>query len=84
MNSCDTQNLFESDDFFSEHWKDMPEFLMNDNTSFRKIVVHFASEEDFMDFQEKISQKLGSKQPSCWYPKVDHRKTSHLRYIKQQ
>ena len=31
---------------WKKEWQDMPEFKMEDLTSFRKIVVHFRSQKD--------------------------------------
>jgi hypothetical protein len=72
--------LFDTPSFFDEHWEGMPEYKMEDKTSHRKIVVHFRSDEDFASFCNIISQKLGSKQPSTWYPEMPHRKASHMTY----
>jgi hypothetical protein len=51
-----------------EEWKGMPEFVQEDLSSFRKVVVHFRNQEDVDLFAELIGQKLTPKQPSCWYP----------------
>ena len=50
-------------------WQGMPEFQQEDLTSFRKIVVHFAKQEDIDNFSKLISQKLSEKTRAIWYPK---------------
>jgi hypothetical protein len=74
------------DDFENEwqkEWKDMPEFVQEDLTSRRKIVVHFRNDDDVKKFAELIGQKITPKQPSLWYPEMQPRRYAHLRYIKE-
>lgn len=58
----------------------MPEFEQQDLTSFRKIVVHFASAEDVAAFAELMAQAITPKQPSLWFPAQPRRLRAHLRY----
>lgn len=76
----DQPDLIKVESVYDKHWKEMPEFNMEDKTSHRKLIVHFRSDEDFHKFCETISQKVGMKQPSIWFPEMPHRKTSHLTY----
>jgi len=57
---------------WKKEWQDMPEFEMEDLSSFRKIVVHFRNQEDIDKFAELIGQKI-TKAPSLWYPEWDDR-----------
>jgi hypothetical protein len=71
------------DDFENEwekEWKDMPEFVQNDITSKRKIIVHFRNNQDVKKFSELINQIITPKQKSLWFPEMKPRKNSHLRY----
>ena len=43
---------------WKEEWQGMPEFEMEDLTSFRKIVVHFRSQKDIDKFAKLIKQKI--------------------------
>jgi hypothetical protein len=61
-------------------WQDMPEFVQEDLTSQRKIVVHFRNDEDVKKFAELIGQRITAKQPSLWFPEMPARKYAHLRY----
>ena len=41
------KNLFNiKDEHWTKEWQDMPEFIQEDLTSFRKIVVHFKNNDD--------------------------------------
>jgi hypothetical protein len=75
------------DDFENEwqkEWKDMPEFIQEDLTSFRKIIIHFRNNEDVKEFAELLGIKITPKQPSLWFPEMPIRRASHLRYINNE
>jgi len=65
---------------WKEEWQDMPEFEMEDLSSFRKIVVHFRNQEDIDKFAELIGQKI-TKAPSLWYPEWEKRRYADKRYV---
>ena len=65
---------------WQEEWQDMPEFEMEDLSSFRKIVVHFRNQEDIDKFAELIGQKI-TKAPSLWYPEWEKRRYADKRYV---
>lgn len=69
---------FEND--WQKEWKGMPEFVQEDLTSYRKIVVHFRNNEDVKRFSELLDQKITPKQPSLWFPEMKPRRYAHLRY----
>lgn len=73
--------LFETPTFWDEEWQGMPEFKQEDLTSYRKIIVHFRNEDDFNSFSELMEQKIGPKQPSIWYPKMQNRIASNMHYV---
>jgi hypothetical protein len=58
---------------WQEHWEDMPEFIQEDLTSKRKIIVHFRNEEDVQKFAKLINQRITPKLPSLWFPKLEKR-----------
>ena len=66
--------------FWKDEWQDMPEFKMEDLSSFRKIVVHFRNQEDIDKFAELIGQKI-TKAPSLWYPEWEKRRYADKRYV---
>jgi len=65
---------------WKDEWQDMPEFEMEDLSSFRKIVVHFRNQEDIDKFAELIGQKI-TKAPSLWYPEWKKRRYADKRYV---
>ena len=65
---------------WKEEWQDMPEFEMEDLSSFRKIVVHFRNQEDIDKFAELIGQKI-TKAPSLLYPEWEKRRYADKRYV---
>jgi len=69
---------------WQKEWKDMPEFLQEDLTSYRKIVIHFRNDADIKKFAELIGQKITPKQPSLWYPEMLPRRYAHLRYVNNE
>ena len=64
-------------------WEGMPEFVQEDLTSKRKIIVHFRNDEDVAKFSEIMEQKITPKQKSLWYPYMPPRRYAHLRYTKE-
>jgi|TARA_R100001594_G_scaffold7640_1_gene20510 hypothetical protein len=66
--------------FWKDEWQDMPEFKMEDLSSFRKIVVHFRNQEDIDKFAKLIGQKI-TKAPSLWYPEWKKRRYADKRYV---
>ena len=65
---------------WKKEWQGMPEFEMEDLSSFRKIVVHFRNQEDIDKFAELIGQKI-TKAPSLWYPEWEKRRYADKRYV---
>ena len=45
-------------DLQRREWKDMPEFIHENLTSFKSIIVHFENSEDMREFSELIGQNL--------------------------
>lgn len=66
---------------WKNEWKNMPEFIQEDQSSYRKIVIHFKNEEDVQKFAELIGQKITPKQKSTWFPQIAPRRYAHLRYF---
>ena len=74
-----TMSIMDNSDWEDE-WVGMPEFIQEDLTSHRKIIVHFRDDEDVQKFAELIGQRITPKLPSVWYPKMPPRKRLHLSY----
>lgn len=63
-----------------EEWKDMPEFEHEDKTSFRRIVVHFKTNEDVEEFGRLIGQHMTEKTRSIWFPPDEIGRIADKRY----
>jgi hypothetical protein len=49
----------------------MPEYQHEDQTSWHKVIVHFANAEDMARFAQLVEQSLTDKTRSIWYPKAE-------------
>ena len=62
-------------------WQGMPEFVQEDKTAFRSIIVHFGSPEDVQSFLRLIGQpRLSDKAKFTWYPERERADLEALRY----
>jgi hypothetical protein len=61
-------------DLFDKYpeWVGMPEFVQEKKEPFKELIIRFESENDYLDFQEKINQKLTNKTKSIWHPFKSH------------
>lgn len=66
---------------WEKEWQDMPEFKMEDKTSYKQIIVHFACQKDRDDFATLIDQKITYKTQSLWFPKAEIERLMNKRYI---
>ena len=65
-----------------EAWQGMPEFVQEDQTSWRHVVVHLRCEEDLARFLMLMEQSPGNiRQNSIWYPKAEIGRFADKRYI---
>lgn len=55
----------------TDEWVGMPEFVNDDLTSYRKIIVHFRSDEDVAEFARLIGQRISDKTKSIWFPEEE-------------
>lgn len=79
----DNQFLFKDFDNrkqWEKEWEDMPEFLQEDQSPFKEIVVKLRNKEDMIEFMDIVKQKFTMKTKSIWYPILEIKKISHLRY----
>ena len=63
-----------------EEWKGMPEYEHQDKTAYRTIPVHFACENDVIDFAERIGQKITENTRFVWFPNIVIEKYADKRY----
>lgn len=63
-------------------WQDMPEFEQEDANSFRKIIVHFRSEEDVQEFKNRLGlDDLTEKTKFTWFPPMKNRVFADKGYV---
>ncbi len=79
------KTFFDPDDFseWKKEWKGMPEFVHEDLTPIKQIIVSFATKEDFEEFSQLIDQKLTYTTRSIWFPKVTIDKYMDKIYINE-
>ena len=53
---------------YDEMWKGMPEFGGMESGIFKSLIVHFASQEDFMAFAKLVNQRVTDATKYIWYP----------------
>lgn len=68
------ETLFGPDDDFTvawPEWKGMPEFLQEDLTAWKSIIVNFESRADMDAFAKLVGQNLTTRTRSIWYPEAE-------------
>lgn len=77
----DIFDIIGEQEYWREHWKNMPEFIQEDLQPHQSIIVHFENREDMDNFSKLINQKLTYKTKSVWYPEAEIGKIANKRYI---
>tara|TARA_R110002074_G_scaffold104332_2_gene225284 strand:+ start:6513 stop:8027 length:1515 start_codon:yes stop_codon:yes gene_type:complete len=73
----------EDDKVWKEHWIGMPEFVQDENGSYRTITMKFRRKEDYDNFSLKIDQGITDKTKSMWHPKLNVTKNLKLRWVQE-
>ena len=73
---------FDNDDLNNAdaEWVDMPEFINDDLTSKRKIIVHFENDTDVNKFANLVKQKITDRTKFIWYPFKEQNDFESKRY----
>jgi hypothetical protein len=71
----------EKDQHIFKEWKDMPEFVQKKQVPYKELVVRFETEKDLKNFARLIDQTVNKGTKGIWFPKLDLRIRSGLRYI---
>lgn len=53
-------------------WVGMPEFVQESKKPFKEVIVRFETEEDYIDFQNRLGQTMTIKTKSIWHPFKSH------------
>lgn len=80
----DGVNAVDDEKVWKKHWIGMPEFVQEDNKTYKTIQVHFRCKEDYDEFAKLISQHLTEKTKSIWHPRLDVTKNSLMRWIEEE
>jgi hypothetical protein len=75
------QSLFDDSPLWKQHWVGMPEFIMEDHSPRKSLIIHFRCEEDVLKFSKLIDQSINPKQKSIWYPRAENRKIADKVYV---
>lgn len=54
-----------------KEWEGMPEFQSDNLDSWKRLIVHFKCEQDYLDFQKLVGQELTEKTKYIFYPKQE-------------
>ncbi len=65
---------------WEKEWRGMPEFIQEDLSPTKQLIINFESEKDYNDFAELIGQKLTLKTQSVWYPEAEIGRYINKRY----
>lgn len=68
-------------EWWEKHWHGMPEFIQEDQSSYKSIIVHFENKQDMKEFAKLVNQKILFKTKSIWYPKIEREKLINKIYI---
>lgn len=63
-----------------ELWKGMPEYVQEDKTSYRDLIVHFADEEGLQSFFDIIGQSHTEATKYIWFPEQEGNHPSQKKY----
>lgn len=66
---------------WKEHWKEMPEFVQEENPPFRTVHMKFRNENHYQEFAKRIGQDLTDKTKSIWYPELETTANRLLRWV---
>jgi hypothetical protein len=64
-----------------KYWKQMPDYVQDDNPPFKQITIRFGSEADVDSFSKLISQNITDKTKSIWHPKLAKDDNAKKRWV---
>ena len=68
---------------YNEMWQGMPEFVQDDLTPYKSILVHFADEKHVNAFAQLIGQTLTEKTKYVWHPKAEKANFTEEAYVSE-
>lgn len=61
-------SFVDPDEWWKEHWKEMPEFVQGNTEPWKTVYVHLRSREDMKVLEAVLEQRLSEKTKSVWFP----------------
>lgn len=64
-----------------EHWQGMPEFVQEDLSPRKSVIVHFETYADLAAFAKLVGQRLTPKTQSIWFPEAEIGRMVDKRFV---
>lgn len=68
---------------WKKHWVGMPEFVQEENSAYKRLIINFRTKEDYEEFAKLIGQPLTEKTKSTWHPRLDREANSLRRWVEE-
>jgi len=75
------QGFFNLKEWWEDDWQDMPEFVQEDQSQFKSLIVNFKDKKDMEEFARLVGQRITFKTQSIWYPKAELAHFMNKKYI---
>lgn len=72
--------LFDIEEEWRKEWVGMPEFIQDDLTPWKQIIVSFAGLADMAAFAELVGQTITPNTRSIWFPEAEIGRIVNKRY----
>ena len=72
--------LFDIEEEWRKEWVGMPEFIQDDLTPWKQIIVSFAGPADMAAFEELVGQTITLNTRSIWFPEAEIGQYVNKRY----
>lgn len=83
----DEVSMFSEEDlpeWWQKMWGGMPEFVQDDMSPFKTIMIHFRDREDFKRFAQLLGQVLTVDTKSTWFPEMHPANLKVLKYVDEK
>ncbi len=79
-------SFFEDDEHahWQQHWQNMPEFVQEDLSPAKTVIVHFENLSDLSAFAKLVDQRITPNTRSIWYPELEIGRFSDKRYVDEE
>jgi len=83
----DEVSMFSEEDlpeWWQKMWGGMPEFVQDDMSPFKTIMIHFRDQEDFKRFAQLLGQKMTEDTRSAWFPEMKDANLKAINYVDEK